>query len=487
MDSAPSEPELSHDAQASIAAEIPAGRLRGLRRGDVSAFLGIRFAVGPRLDEAGDVREWTGVLDAVAFGAQAPQVGGALETLLGTTETSDEDCLHLNVWTPACDGARRPVLVWIHGGAFVTGSGSMPWYDGRALAERGDVVVVTINYRLGALGFLGDRNLGTLDMISALRWVNRNIAEMGGDPDQVTVFGESAGGSAAISLLAAPEADALFHRAWAMSPSIPQLRSAEQAAELERRYLALLDLDDAAGLLDRSVDDLLQAQATMMAGTASLRNFAPTGSTDVLPGHVLRTASADLRPLVVGTTRDEMALFTAFDNTRREWNDDDVQREFTARFDDPDEAISAYRSHRPNTNPSQLVSAMQTDEMFRYPAQRLATRRSEKGADTWVYEFHQRSTAFNGRLGACHGLDLPFVFHNLRARGAEMFTGGGDELTAIADDFSDALLTFARLGDPGWSPYSVDERATRIVGADRHGHADVDPEPDLRALWFAAP
>lgn len=464
-----------------VVAECAAGRLRGLRHRSTSEFRGVTFARAERFDAPADALAWDDTLDALAFGAQAPQNGGALETMLGSSEPSDEDCLHLNVWTPACDDGRRPVLFWIHGGAFVTGSGSMPWYDGNNLADRGDVVVVSINYRLGALGFLGDRNLGTLDMIAALRWVRRNIADFGGDPDDVTVFGESAGGSAAVSLLAAPAADELFHRVWAMSPSLPQLRSTDEAIERESQFLAACGVDDHHALRHLPVDDVLAAQATMMSGSAVFRNFAPTGGTEVLPGHVLRVASADPRPVVIGTTRDEMALFTAFDGSRRHWTDDDVQREFAQRFSDPDAAVEAYRTVRPDDDPSQLVSAMQTDEMFRSPSQRLASRRCRQGGTTWVYEFHQTSTAFDGRLGACHGLDLPFVFNNLTRRGAEMFTGGGEQLRAVADDFSDSLLAFARSDDPGWEPYSLDDRATRIIGPEPG--IVRDPDADLRRLW----
>lgn len=456
--------------------------LSGLDRGPTREFRGIRYANAQRLARPTDVDRWDGDLDATTFGPQAPQNSGMLEKLLGIDELdTSEDCLFLNVFTPGADDSARPVLVWIHGGAFVTGSAAMPWYDGAPLAEKGDVVVVTINYRLGALGFLGDRNLGTLDQISALRWVERNIERFGGDPAAVTIFGESAGGASVVALLAAPDADDLFRAAWSMSPSIPQLRTKDEGTALERSYLDLVGpgTETIAGL---GLDVILDAQARMNTSTAGLKTFAPTEGTDTLPGDVLERAALDPRPLVVGTNRDEMLLFTAADPARRDWDVDDIEREFAARFgDDAAEAIEAYREHRPGTDASALVSAMQTDEMFRRPAQRLAERRGQAGSTTWMYLFDHRSTAFDGKFGACHGLDIPFVFDTLSAQGVEMFTGSGADRREIADRFSSALIAFARTGHVDWPVYEPERRATQRFGPEPT--VVDDPEPALRRLW----
>lgn len=468
--------------QQTVEASCHAGVLRGLDHEATQEFRGIRFARAERLAAPIDVESWNGTHDGLVFGAQAPQTGGALEQMLGGDALpNDEDCLFLNVWTPRSDESRRPVLVWIHGGAYLTGTGAMPWYDGNALAARGDVVVVSINYRLGALGFLGDRNLGALDMLSALRWVRRNIADFGGDPDNVTAFGESAGGSAVVALLAAPAADELVHKVWALSPSILQLRTKLVGDEMEQVYLDLLDTKSVDALAQMSVKELLDAQARFPMNTAGMKNFTPTEGTDVFPEPILRTASSDARPLVIGTNRDEMLLFTMFDPSRSDWTDDDVRSQFDRRFADPDAAIDAYRRLRAGTNPSQLVSAMQTDEVFRWPSQRLATARSVAGVPTWTYEFHQASTAFGGILGSCHGLDIPFAFHNLNRKGAETFTGGGEFLDAVADQFADAIVSFARTGKPGWDSYDVGTRSTQIIGSDPV--LVSDPESELRQLW----
>lgn len=466
----------------------PSGEVRGLDRSPTHVFKGIRFAHAARFESPSDVTSWTGEYDGTTYRAQAPQNHGALEKMLGSSSLpTDEDCLFLNVFTPACDAGRRPVLVWIHGGAYVTGGGAMPWYDGSRLASRGDVVVVTINYRLGTLGFLGDANLGTLDMVSALRWVARNIEAFGGDPDDVTVFGESAGGSAVVSLFATPDADALFRRGWAMSPSILQLRQPHHAD----RYLA--EVLEATGhvsigtLRSAPVADLLAAQGEILLGaSAGLKCFAPTEGTEVIPPAILDHAAVDDRPLVIGTTRDEMNLFTVFDPTRAGFDADRSRREFELRFGDlAADAIEAYSEHRAGFDPDQLTSAMQTDEVFRWPAWSLSERRAATGAPTWMYEFDWATPVFGGGLGACHGLDIPFAFDNMARPGVDLFTGDGDPVADgrqdVANQFASTILAFARGDDPGWAMYDLDRRATRVIGLEPR--VVDDPEPGLRTLW----
>ncbi len=467
-----------------ITISCPAGTLTGLDRGPTQVFKGIRFAAADRFGPPEDIDAWDGELDATTFRAQSPQVHGVLEQMLGSSSIpTDEDCLHLNVYTPACDDRRRPVLVWIHGGAYVTGGGAMPWYDGSSLATRGDVVVVTLNYRLGALGFLGVRNSGTLDQVSALRWVARNIAAFGGDPADVTVFGESAGGSAVIALMAVPSADGLFHRTLAMSPSILQLRHAGHAAKYEADLLEHLDRSSVAELDTVPIEDLLHAQSKILvAATAGLKCFAPTEGTEAVPGEILEVASRDSRPLVIGTTRDEMNLFTVFDPSRRGFADERLHDEFALRFgDDALEAIERYRAHRPGLDANQLTSAMQTDEVFRWPAWSLAAARADNDAPTWMYQFDWSTPVFGGGLGSCHGLDIPFAFDNLHRPGVDLLTGTGDDRRAVADQFAAAVVAFARTADPGWPRYDTTRRATRRIGPDPA--LVEDPEPKLRELW----
>ncbi|MFK8022809.1 MAG: carboxylesterase/lipase family protein [Ilumatobacter sp.] len=457
-------------------------RLEGIDRGSSVEFRGLRYARAERMEPPDDVERVETDAGGAAFGAQAPQLGGILEQLLGAGDLEmSEDCLFLNVFTPAADDGRRPVLVFVHGGAFVTGTGAMAWYDGAAMAERGDVVVVTINYRLGVFGFFDDLNLGTRDQISALRWIRRHIGDFGGDPGQVTVFGESAGGSSVVSLMAAPSADELFHRAWAMSPSLTQFRDRDTALDLADRYLASLD-QDRSGLRSASMRDLLDGQQRFLGTVGGMQHFSPTDGSAVFPTSIIDVAASDTRPLVLGTNRDEMQLYTAFDGSRAAWGDDEAARQFRHRFGArADEAIEAYSRARPNHDANRLVAAMQTDEVFRRPAQRLAEARAESAGSTWMYQFEMESTAFGGALGACHGLDLPFAFDTLETHGAEMFTGPGEHRRAVAARLSGAIIEFARSGTAPWVAYELADRATQRIGP--VDDIVLDPERDLRILW----
>jgi para-nitrobenzyl esterase len=464
--------------------DTPYGRVVGTEHEGTSVFKGIPYAGAHRLTPSEPITQWAEPLDASSYGPRAPQLTGTLERLLGAGRLgTSEDCLSLNVFTPACDDRKRPVLVWVHGGAFVTGSGAMPWYHGSSLASRGDVVVVTLNYRLGALGFSGASNLGLGDQINALRWVNGAIAAFGGDPGNVTVFGESAGGASVVALMAAPSARTLFARGWAMSPSIPQLRSRARAERAERELLRAAGVEASEGLGSLDVDQVLAAQASLLqVPGASLTAFAPTSGGDLVPDDITGTAASDNRPLVIGTNRDEMHLFTAFDPKRAALDDEATLAEFTRVFGDAaSHAMQVYRAHRPGTENGPLTSAMQTDETFRMPARTLAVRRADAGRPTWMYWFTYPTPAFDGALGSCHGLDIPFAFHNLERPGVTMFTGDGDERTAVADEFSGRLIRFAHDGHPGWPLFDDGGRPTHRI--DVESATIDDPEPELSHLW----
>lgn len=475
MDDADGRPPTAH---------TPFGLAVGRNHQGTAVFKGIAFARARRLERAELVDRWPEPVHATSYGPRAPQLPGALEKLLGNSSVgTSEDCLSLNVFTPACDDGRRPVLVWVHGGAFVTGSGSMPWYHGSSLARRGDVVVVTFNYRLGALGFTGAANLGLHDQLLALTWVRHTIASFGGDPDNVTVFGESAGGASVIALMAASADRALFARAWSMSPSIPQLRGAALADRMQAELLEGAGVGGLRQFRELPLDDILRAQRSMLADPArSLVAFGPSSDADVLPDDIVTAAANDGRSLVIGTTRDEMHLFTAFDPRRAALDDAGLAREFGRVFGERSAAaMAAYRRHRRGAAPGQLASALQTDEMFRAPARRLAATRAAARLPVWMYWFTYPTPAFGGVLGSCHGLDIPYAFHNLDRPGVEMFTGAQPQRVHVADAFSDALVRFARTGDPGWPRYDLDARTTRRFDVDT---GDLhEPEPELAALW----
>ncbi len=457
----------------------------GVERDGVAVFTGIRYATAQRFERPVAV-ESPATVDATQPGNQCPQVLGMLEQAMGAGDIPmTEDCLMLNVWTPSADDQRRPVLVWIHGGAFVTGTGAMPWYDGTALATRGDVVVVTINYRLGVFGYLGGLNLGTHDQLAALDWVQRHIAGFGGDPDNVTVFGESAGGSSLITLMATAGASSRFHRAWAMSPSITQLRTAARAHDAEAELLSAAGVTDRDGLRSLSADVLVAAQVGVFSRPdVGLTAFSPAIDGDLHDDTIAKLAATSGIPLVIGTTRDEMNLFNAFNTAVSGIDDGGLHEAFTARFGEAAPvALDAYRTARPGASNGALMSAMQTDETFRVPARRTAQAASAHGTEVWSYWFTQASTAFGGVLGSCHGIDIPFAFHNLDKPGVAMFLGGSPGEADAAHAFSGSIVAFARTGDPGWARYSTDVRTTMRFGADS---APIDdPEPELRQLWEA--
>src|SRR5436190_17352381 len=349
------------------------GRVTGRAEGDVVAFKGIPYATAERWAPPRPVPSWTGVRQAFEFGPQAPQTPGLLEAAFGMADwPMSEDCLSLNVWTPTLDAAaRRPVLVFIHGGAFTNGTGAGPWYHGNAFAGDG-CVLVTINYRLGALGYLhlaglaaahrfaGAGNLGLRDQLAALQWVQASIAGFGGDPRNVTVFGESAGGASVLALLACPAATGLFARAIAQSASTLQLRSRLQATAAAEQVLARIGVDGGhlERLLDVPVEALLDAQAAFV-GPELFTAFAPTPDGLVLPRPVAEAAAGAGAPLLIGTNRDELYLFTALDG-RTASVDEEELRTVARRIvgDAGDTLVAAYAAARPGRRPGQLGASI---------------------------------------------------------------------------------------------------------------------------------
>ena len=446
--------------------------------------LGIRYASAARFEAPVLVPFDPSAGPFDTAGPVSPQVPGMMEQLLGiNAESMSEDCLFLNVFAPEGAGpdSNLPVLYWIHGGAYVNGSGSVPWYDGGSLAARGHVVV-TINYRLGALGFLGEGNWGTLDQICGLQWVRQYVAQFGGDPGNVTIFGESAGGSAVVSLLAAPDAQGLFHKAWAMSPSINQLRTLDTAsawASAFFQHAGVADLDEAKAL---PLDKVLEAQAAVLAmPSTGYEMFTPAAGGLGLPTDLMDVVAASPVPLSVGTNRDENLLFLAFDPRYSSADDAKWHEHCVHQFGDrADEAKAAYEAARPGASPLWLIAAAQTDHVFRRPAQRLSEARSAAGNATWMYWFTWASPAFGGVLGSAHALDIPFAFDNLHQPGIDMLLGDGAERQAIATRFADEISSFSAKGTPSWEPFDTAERATlRIDATVELLH---DPEPQLRAL-----
>lgn len=467
-----------------ITIETGTSRVTGLVGPDGgSEFRGIRFADAARFADPVDVA-LHGDVDATRWGQMCPQVPGFLELMVGyDAESAGESCLNLNVFAPpgATADSKLPVLVWIHGGAYLNGAGSLAWYHGARLAARG-AVVVTVNYRLGALGFLGSHNFGTLDQISALRWVASHVSHFGGDPAKVTIFGESAGGSAVVSLLAAPAAQGLFHRVWAMSPSIGQLRTLERAESLLGDYLEILGCSSIDEAKTRSVDELLAAQnALVTRPSAGYDFFSPAGGGSGLEPDMLAVAALSPVPLVLGTTRDENKLFSAFNKdftskTASDWIAT-TEQTFGDRAAEAREVYAALRGGEP----WEMISAVATDVGFRQHARRLAEARVSNGVPTWMYWFTWSSTAFGGRFGSCHALDIPFAFDTLDAQGAEAFTGESPSKASVADRFGHELISLAVHGHPSWAQYETTTRPTLRI--DDETTLVSDPEPEIRRLF----
>jgi para-nitrobenzyl esterase len=485
--------------------ELSSGRLSGSTEGPLAVFRGVRFArppVGPRRFAPPQPPEpWTGVREAATFGPAAAQSaidvtyvpGFSLWEGIGATS---EDCLTLNVWTPGLTG-RRPVLVWLHGGAFLKGAGSQALYDGATLARRGDVVVVTANYRLGVFGFLAvddDRfaaNAGILDQVVVLEWVAEHAPAFGGDPTNVTLMGESAGAVSVAALTTAPRAAGRFHRAVAQSGAGRRLPAAGPAAALTDRLLARLGLDRArAGdLVDLPTDRLLSAQ---VAVSVDVRRddigagFQPWIDGEVLPVQVLdglaAGSAADL-PFLAGTNEQEMNLWRVLEPGLRKLDEAGLAGRVQRLVGEAAGAlIAAYRATRPTAGPEELWQAIWTDREFRLPSLR-ATDAQALGAPAYSYLFTWPSPSPG--IGSCHGLELPFVFGTLDSKGADAFAGSGPAVEALATTVQDAWLRFARTGDPGWPAYGPATRPTMLLG-EQCGVAD-DPMSAERLAWEGLP
>ena len=459
--------------------------IQGITRDDGGCeFRGIQYATAKRFADPVDV-EISGNIDARNYGPISPQVPGFLEQTVGLDSSSmSDECLYLNVYSPplAKTDAKLPVLFWIHGGAYTNGAGSLSWYHGSRLALR-DCVVVTINYRLGIFGFLGEANLGVKDMVSALRWTNKYISHFGGNAENVTIFGESAGGSAVVSLMATPSAEPLFQKAWAMSPSIGQLRTRSRALEIQDIIFSHASVTNASELESKTFDQLLEIQNAVLTMTSTEYDwFAPTDNSEFIPENILNVAARSPKPFVIGTNRDENKLWAAFDPKAADVTDEDWQQHLHKIFGShKDEADKVYREMRAGESAHFLISAVNTDVGFRARAWSLVNHRIQNNMPTWMYWFTWQTPAFGGILGSCHALDIPFAFDNLDAPGGEMLTGDSPERFPLASRFADEIAHFGCHGHPTWSQYDSVERNT--LQLDTNVTLVRDPESKIRELF----
>ena len=480
------------------------GPVRGQRDRDVIVFKGLRYGADTsarRFQPPRSPAPWTTPVDAYAYGAASPQTG--------SEPNQSEDCLFLNVWSPGLDDGRRAVMFYIHGGAYSSGSGSSPLYDGTRLARRNDVVVVTVNHRLGPLGYgylariagapyLDSGNAGQLDLILALQWVRDNIAAFGGDPGRVMVFGQSGGGAKIATMMATPAAEGLFHRAATMSG---QQVTASGPWNATRRATVWLDalglsLDRAADAATLPLEALLKAaEATdPVLGFGSLY-FGPVLDNRSLPRHPFYpdapTQSARI-PMVIGNTHDETRAFLGNDPTNFQLAWDDLPGKLTNRefrIDvAPEPVIAAYRAMYPDYSPSEVFFAATTAARSWRGAIIEAEARAAAGSPAFVYQLDWVSPIEGGRRGAMHTDDIPLALDNVLATGSR---AQGPQAQGMADRLSRAFVALARDGDPNhsgltaWTPYDLNRRRTMIM--DEPARMEDDPRGDERRLFAAIP
>ncbi|HEX2151026.1 MAG TPA: carboxylesterase/lipase family protein [Stellaceae bacterium] len=511
-------------AVASPIVETAGGKILGTASDGIHAFKGIPYGAptggAHRFMPPLPVAPWAGVREATSYHAQAPQLPGRperrpeLRTILGPADASPgiEDCLTLNVWAPDTGGgARRPVMVWLHGGAFAYGSGNRAVTDGANLARRGDVVVVSVNHRLNIFGFLhlaalgGERyahsgNAGMLDLVAALEWVRDNIEEFGGDPGNVTIFGESGGGGKVSVLLAMPSARGLFHRAVIQSGAAIRVRTSERATALTEAVMTELGIPrgDCERLHEVPADRLAAAiaPASRAVGRPTLPlldryDFGPTVDGTDLPTQPFDPAAPEIArdiPLLIGGTREESGFFLADDDEvwERRVAEDSLRRRIAeVAGAEADRVLDLYRTLRTGARREDLLIAALTGSNFWVRTVMLAERKAaQKGAPVYMYSLDWRSPSCDGRLQAHHAMDLPFVFDNVDIPDTTKGAPGARELAAVV---SASWIAFARTGNPEspalprWPAYTSEERATMIL--DSECRVVSDPDRDARLLW----
>jgi len=474
------------------------GRVRGRVEGGLLVFKGVRYGADTaprRFQPPLAPQAWTDIRDALAYGPGCPQRGDEPNT--------SEDCLFLNVWTPGADAAARPVMVYIHGGAYSTGSGSSPLYDGTRLAVRGDVVVVTLNHRLGPFGYLSlgrfgeplwadSGNAGQLDLVLALQWVRDNIAGFGGDAGKVTVFGQSGGGAKIATLMAMPAAKGLFHRAATMSG---QQVTASGPLNAHRRTEAYLS---ALGLSAERPGDLATLPASRLVEGMAARDpigpmaslyFGPVLDDRSLTRHPFwpdAPAQSAGVPMMIGNTRDETRAFLGGEarNHSLTWDDLPARLAPELRVDiSPETVVAEYRRLYPAWSASEVFFAASTASRSWRAAVIEAEARAIQGAPAFVYQLDWRRPKDGGKWGAPHTLDIPLVFGTLEAPGS--ITGAAPDARAVSDAMQDAFIAFARTGDPGWAPYTLPRRQTMIF--DASPRMEDDPRGAERELFARVP
>lgn len=488
-----------------VVAKTRAGKLRGYVDNGISVFKGIPYGADTSLRRyrpALPPQSWQGLRDVLEYGPSCPQPGNEAPT--------SEDCLKLNVWTPALrDGGQRPVMVYFHGGEFSSGSGSSALYDGVRLCRRGDVVVVTVNHRLNAFGHLylgrlagaqyaASGNVGLLDLVQALTWVRDHATQFGGDPGRVMVFGQSGGGAKIATLLAMPAARGLFHRAATMSGQQITASGPRSATLRASAFLQALKIApaDAARIDTVDVASLVAATGAMdptLAGRALY--FGPVLDQQSLPRHPFypdAPAQSAGIPMIIGNTRDETRAFLGSEPGIENLSWNELPRRLLPQLHvdiEPEYVIEEYRRIYPQYTPTEVFFAATTAGRSWRGAIIEAELRAAQGSPAFAYQLNYRSPLDGGKYGAMHTMDIPLVFDNIEQPGSR--TGAGVDAQKTADQMSEAFIAFARTGNPNhsrmplWQPYELRNRATMVF--DARSELVNDPRGEERKLFARVP
>jgi para-nitrobenzyl esterase len=490
--------------------ETAQGKVRGVVQSNgVTAFKGMRYAAAA----AGSLRfmppapppKWSGIQDTFDYGDQCPQARGSLAH--AGTAMSD-DCLRINVWTPGLDNARRPVMLWFHGGGFEAGSGSSPLYDGTRVARRGDVVVATINHRLNVFGHcylggvLGDDfqqsgNVGYLDLVAAMKWVRQNIAEFGGNPNNVMIYGQSGGGRKVSLCYAGKDAQGFFHKGVVQSGAHLKIQTPERANGLAESLLKELGIvqADARKLQTIDIETLSTAQRKVIAAAGA--RFSPMLDGKTFTAHPFLPDAPKISsnlPMMLGTTRTE--LTNQLGRTPGIFDMDVTQAKERLKSylneGDIDEAFRTFQASRPQASPSEVFFTIASARGYVRDQTIMAEQRAKAGGrgKTYVYRLMWRQPVEGGRRVSQHSLDLPFVFDNVAA-GANMTGPDTEQTRAMVDNMANSWIAFSRTGDPNnssipeWKPYDLDQRPTMMF--DVPSRLENDPHKAEREFMARYP